>query len=270
MEVTGFELACSAIMSDLGQLTLSLSVRPLRSVIFVPEVESIAWQKLFRAALRIHTATWGGWGNLVLPVPEGDGADDELLWPVLDAFDADLLHGLLLTVADMEALAPDFYAVRFDAVKQAFEGTALSDVEDIVNELSTQRVGPAEFDGEFQKLLLERVAPLGGSVGMPTLLYDARDPPPWPLVDAEQLRPLRMMLRRYSSWPDDDLALIAAANHGELTDGLAKRLRDEGVDVRDSTTGQPWPMALQPVLETPMRQSRVHSICARRGRPRDP
>jgi hypothetical protein len=188
-------------MSDLGQLTVSLSVRPLRSAMFVPEVEGIAWQKLFRAALRIQTATWGGWGNLVLPVPEGAGARDELLWPVLDAFDADMLHGLLITAADMEVLAPDFYAGRFEAVRRAFEGTALSDDEDIADELSRQRVGPAELDGEFQKLLLERVAPLGGA-GLPTLLYDARDPPSWPLVDAAHLRPLPKMLRTYSSWPE--------------------------------------------------------------------
>jgi hypothetical protein len=95
---------------SLVPLTLALSVRPLRSVVVVvPELEGVPWQRLFRLAITRLTSVWGGLGDLVLPEPIGDAASDELLWAILDAYDADTYHPLPVTVGDLEALSPERY-----------------------------------------------------------------------------------------------------------------------------------------------------------------
>ena len=235
-------------MSDLAPLTVALSVRPFRSVVFVPVLEEVTWQAMFRFALRCQTATWGGWGNLVLPMPGGDGSEDELLWALLDVFDADTFHSLPVSTGDLEELAPDFYRRRHEAVQQELKKISFGEEERVSEQLRAEQLAPLMLAEDLQELLIRRVAPLSGENRLSPFIREAGDPPEWPLVAAEKLKPLPATVEVFTGWPDDDLALLGAAVHGELSPRLRAQLTAAGMKVNETAvTGgsSAWDSAIE-------------------------
>jgi hypothetical protein len=243
-------------MHNLSAVSVALSVRPLRSVVFVPEVEGVAWQRLFRMALRCHTATWGGWGNLALPLPSEDCAEDELFWALLDAFDADTFHAMPVTVGDLEWLSPQRYSERRAERERELvdwpEGVAAHAAEELRRELVT----PAVLPGSAHELLRARVAPLAITPEVSTGDPYTSDLPPWPLTAAERLRPLPSQLHTGPCFPDDDLALIDAAAHGELSPRLHEVLTKADVNITpvERAGDADWLSAIHPRSGAPMRE----------------
>jgi len=243
-------------MQNLSAVSVALSVRPLRSVIFVPDVEGVAWQRLFRLALRCHTATWGGWGNLALPVPNEDSAEDELFWALLDAFDADTFHAMPVTVGDLEWLAPERYSARRAERERELadwpEGVAAQAAQELRREL----VASAELPPSVHELLRARVAPLAITPGVSTSDPYTSDLPPWPLTAAERLRPLPKQLNAGPYFADDDLALVDAAAHGELSPRLHEMLTTADVTISPVARAgdADWLNAIHPRSGAPMRE----------------
>ena len=236
-------------MEELSPITVALSARPVRSVVFVPTLQEVSWQALFRFAIRVQTASWGGFGNLVLPMPGGGVAEDEVLWAVLDAFDADVFARLMVTVGDLEELAPEFHADYMERqrehLRERLPGQPLNGLIETVN--NAQLVHPLIPD-ELQDMLIRRVAPLSGSTGLALLAGAVSDPPNWPLVPVEKLRPQPKELRLRSEWPTEDLALMGALAHGELSLRLRNELTTAGVSLKVepvASMGDAWRAALE-------------------------
>jgi hypothetical protein len=234
---------------DLVPLTLALSVRPLRSVVFVPEIDGVSWQRLFRLALTRLTSVWGGLGNLVLPEPVGDATGGELLWALVDAFDADTYHPLPVTVGDLEALSPERYQQIRKEHEEELSGYDPAFVSDHLADMLPQEPLTEFFLPEdLQRQLVRRLAPLSSENRLPVYAGDASDPPGWPLVAVDGLRPLPEVLEVFAGWPDDDLALIGAEMHGELSARLHEVLRDAGVEFREhsmSNAAVAWRAAIE-------------------------
>jgi hypothetical protein len=140
----------------LTPLSVALSPRPFRAVVFVARVPGVPWRALYRFALRCQTATWGGWANIVLPMPQGDASDDELLWALLDVFDADTYHSLPVRPQDLEDLAPDFYR---ETVEEASHGLPASFDTQMLGARRAHQLVPLMLDDELQRHLVQRVAP---------------------------------------------------------------------------------------------------------------
>lgn len=238
----------------LTPLTVALSLRPFHSVIFVPQLPGIPWQSLYRLALRGQTATWGGWGNLVLPMPSGDGADEALLWALLDVFDADAFHSLPVRVADLKELAPDYYRQLFERAHSSAPAAPGSNSEGwaamVTGQLDQQQLVPFLLSEELQKLLVRRVAPLSAhDGGLPVIFGEAADPPSWPLVAVEELKHLPEEVSVDTGWPDDDLALMGALVQGEFSPRLRDKLESEGMSIRERQVHSPasaWQTAFEP------------------------
>jgi hypothetical protein len=146
-------------MTELAPITVALSVRPLRSVVFVPALKEVSWQRLFRLVLQRQTSTWGGWGNLVLPL-QANAAEDELLWALLDVYDADSFHALPVNVADLADLAPDEYQRRYEERREELADLPPEFLADhIPDELRADVVAPFLLPDPFQELLVRRLAP---------------------------------------------------------------------------------------------------------------
>jgi hypothetical protein len=225
----------------------------MRSAVLVPEIDGLPWQRLFRLALQSQTVTWGGWGNLVLPPPRG--ADDELFWRLLDVFDADSVHGLAVLVGDVKHIAPDYYGERVKEHKDKLPANLAPElVEQVERELARQPLVGREFDESLGEQLRARVAPFDSVSGVHGFRYEVLDPPPWPLVSVEKLRPYPSELSVYRGWPDDNRALLGAATHGLLSPQLADNLTKAGVRVTHLAAGTTaWSEAVTPRLDAPIR-----------------
>lgn len=240
---------------SVSPITVALSVRPIRSVILVPEVERIPWQSLFRFACQCHTATWRGSGNLILPVPKGYGSENRLFWDLVDLFDADTFHGLPVRVGDVETLAPDYYRARFAERKAELIDAVPKELESkVAQELAHEPVVGMDLDEGLEDLLRRRVAPLVTATGLPGFRYDAADPPPWPLTSAERLRPLPSELVLMEEWPNDAVALINASTNGEMSPRLVETLRRLDVTVIPFTVppSSAWSEAITPRQDAPL------------------
>lgn len=231
-----------------------MSVRPLRSVLFVATPEGVPWQSAFRVALRSQTATWGGWSNLILPVPDEVDTNNELLWALLDVFDADLFQALPIHAGDLVDVAAAYYRERFRARREELINEP---VERAHAELSTEMLTSPILDNDLQKLLIGRVAPLSGQGQLSGFLQNVFDPPGSPLVAVERLRPLPQDVVVDVGWPDDDFALMGAAMNGELSPRFRDALENTGVGIIESEvpdTAAAWNAALTIRANSPSRQ----------------
>jgi len=212
-------------------LGVALTVRPVRAAVFVPVPEGADWRACFRIALRNQVGVWGGRGNLVLPLPgDGQRCEEELLWRLLDVFDADAFFTAEITVGDLRDIAPEQYR-RLRVEREA--QLAGLEAATIAAELEDHEREPLTLPGipdALGRLAVARFAPLH---------RDGRPIPPdtavgWqgahPLTTVDALRPLppRVAVLTGSLTPTGHLQL--AALHGELGAALREQL-SERVDV---------------------------------------
>ena len=224
-------------MDDLYPLNVALSARPARGVVLVPKVTGIDWRVLFRLAVRCQNSAWGGAGNLLLPMPPGDAAEDELFWRLVDAQDADAFLVQDITAADLSLLAPDEYQRRHTEAQ-----TALAEVFDepelgsqVSENLARQRMTGVQIPTELQQLLVSRVVPLSHDGQLPLFGGTSADPPGWPFVPVEKLRPLPDELWVVPDWPDENRALMGALVRGDISTRLRDALAGAGVTISPAT-----------------------------------
>ncbi len=67
---------------------VSLTARPQRTMVFVPELPGVSWPAIWAGALANQTPIWGGSSNVLVPLYDGV-ADEELLWALAELHDLD-------------------------------------------------------------------------------------------------------------------------------------------------------------------------------------
>jgi hypothetical protein len=166
-------------------------------------------------------------------MPNGDVSGDRLFWPLLDTFDADVFLAQNITVGDLKELAPDAYARREDALR-ANLANVLDEPElgsYVADTVAREPVTTAEVPIDLQELLVRRVVPLSHEGRFPLFGTGAADPPGWPLVPVEKLRPLPEQVWVVPEWEDADLALASTIVRGELSERLREAVVSAGVEV---------------------------------------
>ena len=128
----------------------------------------------------------------------------------------------------MEWLAPEHYRERLAERERELIGYPTEVAAQATEELCREPLVRPELPQRVQELLLARVAPLSGAPGVPTFGPYTGDMPAWPLTAAERLKPLPTELYIGPSWDDDDLALMVAATHGDLSPRLSEALTKAG------------------------------------------
>lgn len=221
-------------MADIRPVTVALSVRPLRAAILVPAVDELAWQSVFRLAFRACTATWGGAGNLVLPMPDSD-RELELFWTLLELFDPEVVRGLHVSPGLLADVDPEYYA-RWRKRWKTEQGERFANLPDqqldhMADSAADQEpLSPPGLEGTFGDDLELRIAPLSG-IGHGSAWYGFGDLPPWPLVGVEKLKPLPDGIEYPTGWSNDDAAVLAASTYGEPSRRLVEALNKRGLAV---------------------------------------
>jgi hypothetical protein len=113
----------------------------------------------------------------------------------------------------------------------------------VYEQLRAEQLVPLMLAEDLQELLIRRVAPLSGENRLSPFIRDAGDPPEWPLVTADKLKPLPAVVDVFAGWPNGELALLAAAVHGELSPRLRAQLTAAGVKVNETLDGRADPVS---------------------------
>jgi hypothetical protein len=194
---------------------VSLSARPPRSVIFVPDLPKIRWETMWSVALSAQSTVWGGSGNLVVPLYDGVERE-ELLWALLDLFDPDFCFVFSGTTADLEELDPAAFAAWQTAAESQL--AAFDSVE-------RQRALEHELevgldDWQLPETLSRQLAFRSAVFAEPGGKAQVRGPwgtrPPWPLVSVLDLDPRLSDVIEPALIADPVHRLLATAEMGRL------------------------------------------------------
>jgi hypothetical protein len=215
-------------------LSASLVVRPVRACVFVPAVESIAWQRLVEHALAAQTRVWGGWFNLVVPTA-WDLGNDELFWRLIDRFDPDVVGLHVPTYSDIAEVAPASYAKAIERAEEELRGLGFDD-EERRREISGLGDDPFwewQLSNELQHTIVERVATLRLGDEPRSVRVDGTKPPSYPLTDVAALRELpETVLDVRTTLGDVDRLMLTHAI-GRLLPSLRAALEKRGTTINE-------------------------------------
>ena len=169
----------------LRPVELQLTVRPPRRMILVPVATGVPWQLSFAAALSRLCGTWGGVGDLVVPL-DATTADRALFWDIAALQDADVYAVDWATTGDLQHVASGLFDERLTSARARFPDMEL---DAIVDYLADQPLSEGLIDSHLQTALLRQLCPMAyGDVisdGTPAMghvealdVEDLRDLPP--------------------------------------------------------------------------------------------
>lgn len=245
-----FQTVAAVGSEDVSYANVVLSARPLRSAVFVQPADGVPWQALYRFALRAETATWGGWGNLILPMPAEKDLEDPLLWRLVELFDADIYQALTATVGDMKDLSPAFYHAAYEVPLAQAKATYPKSMHDqVASELARAVIATPDPPETFAAKLQNRLTAFAGGVAQEARLGLRGAVPDWPLTCATSLALPEATIRILGGWSSDDLALLAASTHGEMAPGMRATVTAAGATLRDETVSgvDEWLTAMVPM-----------------------
>ena len=202
---------------------ISLSARPLRSLVLVPAVDGVAWEATFSAALANQCVTWGGSANLVVPLTD-DLPGDERLWALADMLDPDSIVLFGPSVGDLE----DLDSERWEKCKPEIEAAGPE-----AWRVLEEPVAHVTLDNECLRQLGWRTTSLHRTDAGRTHGVAGTTALPYPAVDALELRPLpaQVLDPRWEGTPV--LNLLLTAEFGALSRAQRRRLETAGVTVVD-------------------------------------
>jgi hypothetical protein len=210
--------------------------------VFVPEVEGVGWLPMFRLALRTQVGWWGGQGNLVLPLPNPEeAAEHELLWQLLEVFDADTYLLQQVTTGDLRDLAPEMHRDLQTRRESELRAAGFSETASHLDDFDAEPLDVGELGEGFRKLLIQRLAPLNFD-GHPMPSFGrAADHPEDPFTAVHMLHPLPSRVRALHADLPPEKRLLVGATIGELTAWLRERLPDTvHVNDVDGSEAQAW------------------------------
>lgn len=204
---------------------------------FVPDAGVHGWIAVYRYAIRALTAIWGGYNDLLLPMPRADEVESSLLWRLLEVFDADSYHFLAPRLSDLRELDPPHVRADFEsnfaeqARVNAENGIDAKVIEAMLWNSAALSIGVP--DG-FLSMIAERLGALTlepGVVRLSPLNGEAHGL----LTASENLSPLPSLVQVLDKMPNAELALLAAAATGDLDVDVLGRIENSGTRVERHT-----------------------------------
>jgi hypothetical protein len=169
-------------------LSMTLTVRPARACIFVPDIEGVPWERLVEQAIASQVRVWGGGKNLIVPVGWAI-TDDEIFWRIIDRLDPDVIGVYQPTYADIAEAAPELYARQMQLHEQTLEANGWGPQargEQLAG-LADERFSPWKLSDEFESRLIERAAPMHHADNLRTVFVDGNAAPVDPFTDVTKL-----------------------------------------------------------------------------------
>jgi hypothetical protein len=208
---------------------ITLSARPHRMGILVPEIPGFPWQAVFRGALMSQVRIWGGSGNFLLPL-RPDTKDSEMFWALLELLDPDswsVYCGSHQELEDLDAATYSTWRSRVDAELAKWPE---DDRERLLNEAHAVTLVDEAIPSELEALLVARGSPLNhdGRI-FPHGPVSATGAPPYPCVDVFDLAGLPEEVFEAELDDAPTHQLLAAAEFGALSPDARTALDTHGV-----------------------------------------
>lgn len=215
-------------------LPATLTVRPFRACVFVPQVEDVPWERMVEHALAAQTRVWGGGSNLIVPMhPEIEA--DEVFWRIVDRFDPDLVGLHTPAFADAKEITPDVYRgivekLDRDLEEQGFpqevRAAELARIEE-------ERFWDCQLPETLNTALLRLVAPLHlQDSRFNTVFVDGTNAPQYPLTDVAAIRELPESTLDIAAAGDDLNQLLLTHAVGRLLPIFRDSLAERGVRIK--------------------------------------
>jgi hypothetical protein len=208
---------------------VTLTARPLRTGILVPDIPGLAWQMVFRGALATQVREWGGSGNFVLPL-RADTKERDVFWALVELFDADWWGVYGGSHCELEELDASIYATWRQQLDHELAKWPPDDRSRALDEALATPFVDATIPDDLHELLVGRGATLNHEGRM--LLrapVSATGPPPYPSVDALALGGLPEEVLDVHSDGSPTRRLLLAAEFGSLSPDLRAELDGRGI-----------------------------------------
>jgi hypothetical protein len=194
------------------------------------------WQPTVMRMLENYSITWGGIGNILIPIDE-TGHMNEAFWPLVEIFDADLWAAYMVTRRGLELANPDAFRewLNREARKWARKhGGGIANARRMLtaDHIMRHSVGRWSPPDTTKDEIRRRTGPAieHGSFSFST--YRADGPPGHHLVDVGDLKPLPDRVRVLDTHRlPTSLQLLIAMRCGGLAPSHTQRLVDAGVAV---------------------------------------
>src|SRR4051794_4268536 len=166
-------------------LYISLTARPYRLGVFVPDLPGLSWETTFRGAIAATTRVWGGTQSLLVPAGkhapvDGDHANAELFWELVRLADVDGWTSYVGSVGELKLLGSDEADHAAEQVDQAVAHWPAEDRDRERADLLEQLLVDVDVPAELRALLDAHAAPFGRKRGIG----------PWPLTGGRVGYPL--------------------------------------------------------------------------------
>ena len=210
-------------------------IRPARVATSIPRLAD-DWQPTVMRMLENYSITWGGLGNLLIPIDE-TGHMNEAFWPLVEIFDADVWAEYMITRRGFELANPDGFRewLNREARKWARKhGGGIANARELLtaDHMMRHSVGGWSPPDTLKDEIRRRTGPAVEHGSFLFSTYRADGPPGHHLVDIGDLGPLpdRVRLLDTHRLPTS-LQLVIALRCGGLAPSHVQRLIDAGVAV---------------------------------------
>lgn len=185
--------------------------RPTRGLVLVALPDGVPWQAAMLCALRGQAATWGGSANLVVPWTE-DLLKRPLFWAIAALLDPDAVLMTTLAESDLHGLVEGAQAPTGGLAGRTEMPLGRPDGRPVLAEMG-RRLPLLQRDGSPRP---HNVSPKGAS---------------WPWVPTYALSGLPETVQAARCPASLDLALMAGAERGDLSDDAVELLAARGCQV---------------------------------------
>jgi hypothetical protein len=210
---------------------ITLSARPLRIGVLVPETPGLPWQTVFLGALTSQVRIWGGTANFVLPLRQ-DTKDSELFWALVELLDPDSWSIYAGSQHELEDFDPTAYSAWRESIDTELNGRPEDERAGVLDDAHGAPLVDGAFPADLEALLVARGAPLNRRGRLMHDALSATGAPPYPSVDALDLNgfPSEVFAADLDDTPTRQL--LAAAEFGALSPSLREALARYGILVR--------------------------------------
>ena len=209
-------------------------IRPARIATAIP-VPDPHWEHTAFRMLENYSVTWGGIGNLSIPI-RGDDVAHPAFWPLIELFDADLWATYIHTIRGLQLADPERYeqwlSTQVDQWVNEYGGT----VEAATDRLTTDQtldtwLSPGAIPEPLANAIKRRSGPAMQFGQLSISSYTAGDMSSSFVVNVFDIYPLpdRIYLFEYDDLPLP-LGLLIATRFGALHPQHMRKLEAAGID----------------------------------------
>jgi len=201
-------------------------------------VPSIArdWEPAVMRMLENYSISWGGIGNVLIPVDE-TGSMHKAFWPLVEIFDADLWAGYTSTYRGFQLSNPDGFRQWMDREARKVtrkHGGGIAKAREMLtrDHVMTHPASPWPPPVALADAIRRRTSPAIEHERLNFSMYRADGPPGHRIVDVRDLEPLPKRIRVLDTHRlPTSVQLAVATRCGGLAPSHMKSLVDAGVTV---------------------------------------